>query len=111
VAAARVAAASGAVMPYRPPLGCTHPGCPHPVPCPDNPRTWRGRAMPRGWAATRARILRRDPICRLCLAAPSTEAHHTQPGNEDEATIVGACSPCHRAVSLQQAAAARAAAR
>jgi 5-methylcytosine-specific restriction enzyme A len=67
--------------------------------------------MPRGWAATRARVLRRDPICRLCGAAPSTEAHHTQPGNEAEATIVGACSPCHRAVSLQQAAAARAAAR
>ena len=67
--------------------------------------------MPPGWAATRRRILRRDPVCVLCHAAPSTEAHHTQPGNEAEATIVGACQPCHRAVSLQQAAAARAAAR
>ena len=67
--------------------------------------------MPPGWPATRARVLRRDPICRLCGAAPSAEAHHTEPGNEDERTIVGACQPCHRAVSQQQAAAARAAAR
>ena len=63
--------------------------------------------MPPGWAATRARVLRRDPTCRLCLAAPSTEAHHTLPGVEDEATIVGACAPCHRAVTQAQAAAAR----
>jgi len=66
--------------------------------------------MPPGWPATRARVLRRDPVCVLCWAAPSTEAHHLHPGLEDERYIVGACAPCHRDVTQQQAAAARRAA-
>ena len=99
-------------MPYRAPLGCTHPGCPRPVPCPDHPRTWRGRAMPRGWAATRRRILRRDPICRLCASAPATEVHHVLgAGYEADVFLLGVCHPCHLVVTQAQAAAARAAAR
>jgi 5-methylcytosine-specific restriction endonuclease McrA len=63
--------------------------------------------MPPGWGATRARILRRDPTCRICWAAPATEVHHTQPGAEDDAHLIGACHPCHHAASQAQAAAAR----
>jgi 5-methylcytosine-specific restriction endonuclease McrA len=63
--------------------------------------------MPPGWAATRARIMRRDGHrCRWC-GAPANEAHHTQPGNEDEATIIALCHTCHAAVTAQQSAAAR----
>ena len=63
--------------------------------------------MPPGWTATRRRILRRDPTCRLCASAPSTEVHHTQPGVEADWSLLGVCHPCHLAVTQQQAAAAR----
>jgi hypothetical protein len=64
--------------------------------------------MPRGWARTRARILRRDPTCRLCLAAPSTEVHHLLgPGFEADHQLAGVCHPCHRRVTTAQALAAR----
>jgi hypothetical protein len=67
--------------------------------------------MPRGWGATRARILARDGWrCRLALPGCitiATEAHHTDPGNEDESLIIAACAPCHHVVTQAQAAAAR----
>lgn len=63
--------------------------------------------MPPHWPATRARILRRDPTCLLCLAAPATEVHHTDPPHQDDAHLAGVCAPCHRAATQQQAAAAR----
>ncbi len=68
--------------------------------------------MPRGWAATRRRILRRDPTCRLCASAPSTEVHHVLgAGYEADVFLLGVCHPCHLVVTQAQAAAARAAAR
>jgi hypothetical protein len=63
--------------------------------------------MPPGWTATAARILRRDPVCGLCWAAPSAEVHHLSPGLEDDAWLLGVCSPCHLRESLAQAALAR----
>ena len=64
--------------------------------------------MPPGWTATCARILARDPICRLCSARPSAEVHHTRgPGWEADAWLIGVCSRCHRQVTQAQAAAAR----
>jgi hypothetical protein len=98
-------------MPNRAPLGCPAPRCPNLQPCPDHPASWaqgqRGRRMPPGWTATAARILRRDPVCRLCWLAPSAEVHHTRPGVEDDAWLLGVCSPCHLQVTLAQAALAR----
>ena len=67
--------------------------------------------MPPGWDQTRARILRRDPTCVLCWAAPSVEVHHTQPGTEADWALAGVCAPCHTRVTNAQAAAARALAR
>ena len=94
-------------MPTRPRVACTAPGCPHTKPCPDHPASW-GRAMPRGWGRTRARILARDPTCRLCSARPSVEVHHVRgPGFEDDAWLLGVCSVCHAAITRAQAAAAR----
>ena len=63
--------------------------------------------MPPGWTTTQARILARDPTCRLCGQAPSAEVHHTQPGREDDASLLGVCHPCHDRVTQQQAAQAR----
>jgi 5-methylcytosine-specific restriction endonuclease McrA len=67
--------------------------------------------MPPGWPATRARVLHRDNYrCRRC-GNLANEVHHTEPGNEDEDMMLSMCSPCHLAVTLAQAAAARALAR
>jgi 5-methylcytosine-specific restriction protein A len=63
--------------------------------------------MPPGWTTTRARILRRDPVCRLCQAAPSAEVHHLRPGVEADAWLLGVCEPCHLAETQRQAALAR----
>ena len=99
-------------MPTRPPAACTDPRCPNTRPCPAHPpRTWADRKMPPGWQATRRRILARDPTCRACGLAPSTEVHHTDPPAEDDDHLAGLCSLCHLAISKAQAAAARAAAR
>lgn len=95
-------------MPTRPPSACTDPGCPNTRPCPAHPpRTWADRKMPPGWQATRRRILARDPVCRACGLAPSTEVHHTDPPAEDDGHLAGLCSPCHLAISKAQAAEAR----
>lgn len=98
-------------MPTKAPTGCAEPGCIYARPCPLHPRGWseggRGRKMPPGWDATRARILRRDPLCRGCWSAPSTEVHHTVPGVETDELLAGLCHDCHAAITAAQALAAR----
>jgi 5-methylcytosine-specific restriction protein A len=60
---------------------------------------------------TRIRILRRDPICRACLSAPSVEADHIIPkaegGTDDESNGQGLCEPCHTAKTKAEIARAR----
>jgi 5-methylcytosine-specific restriction endonuclease McrA len=99
-------------MPNRAPKACPRTGCTHYQPCPDHaPASWstgmHGRPMPRHWATTRRRILRRDGYqCRLKLTGcigTATEVHHTQPGNEADAYLLAACPPCHRQITQQQA--------
>jgi hypothetical protein len=68
--------------------------------------------MPPGWPATRARILARDPTCRGCRAAPSTEVHHVLGrAVHADAWLVGLCATCHATITQAQALAARYAAR
>jgi 5-methylcytosine-specific restriction endonuclease McrA len=56
-------------------------------------------------------VLHRDGYrCRRC-GSLANEVHHVEPGNEDEAMMVSLCPDCHLAVTLAQAAAARALAR
>jgi hypothetical protein len=67
--------------------------------------------MPPGWDATRATVLEAYPRCWLaydmiCLQT-STEVHHVFPGLEGIWALRGVCSPCHKRVTGQQAAAAR----
>ena len=94
-------------MPTRAPAGCPAPGCLSTRPCADHPRTWHGRKMPPGWAATRRRILFRDRYrCRGC-GAPATEVHHAVPGCEESWSLLALCATCHRAITQAQAADAR----
>ena len=63
--------------------------------------------MPPGWKATRARILRRDPVCRACRKAPAAEVHHADPGREDDDALLGLCHDCHARITAANAIAAR----
>lgn len=67
----------------------------------------RGR-LPGNWPRLRARVLRRDPVCRACGLAPSAEVDHVQPGdNHDETNLQGLCRPCHARKSAREGIAAR----
>jgi 5-methylcytosine-specific restriction protein A len=76
-------------MPTRPPRRCTTPGCPRsPVPPSGKCKPCQGAARrPRPSPATQGYghqhrerfvkpVLKRDPVCVLCRAAPSTRADH-----------------------------------
>jgi 5-methylcytosine-specific restriction protein A len=56
------------------------------------------------WAAARREVLARDPTCRSCGAAPSTDVDHDVPLREvlagggdpyDVGNLVGLCASCH----------------
>jgi 5-methylcytosine-specific restriction endonuclease McrA len=67
--------------------------------------------MPPGWKATRARILARDHYrCGYC-GGTAAEVHHISRGTEADWNLIAVCDPCHTAITQQQAAAARTAAR
>ena len=80
------------------PPRCTDPGCPRTRPCPDHPpgsSPW-ARKMPRGWTATRARILDRDGHRCVQCGAPATEVHHADPPREDDDALVSLCGAVPR---------------
>lgn len=100
-------------MPRRPAMACPIPGCPERSPCPTHGRKpWEGSTrrarLPKDWNRRRARILRRDPICRACKAAPSQEVDHIHADDDhrDEA-LQGLCQPCHATKTKAEAAAGR----
>ena len=59
----------------------------------------------------RAAILQRDPICRRCHRAPSTDADHITPvaagGTHTLANGQGLCHACHTRKTQAEASAAR----
>ena len=67
----------------------------------------RGSAAQRGygsrWRAIRLHVIRRDPLCTICLAmgrvTPSTEADHVIPkrlgGSDDVDNLRGTCKSCN----------------
>lgn len=71
----------------------------------------RAARLPPNWPRIRARILRRDPLCKVCGQRLSTEVDHIEPGDDhDETNLQGICSPCHAIKSAREggrAAAAR----
>ena len=89
---------------------CRTPRCPHVAGrsglCAGHARDYerrRGTAAQRGYGAAhrqwRAAVLARDPICKDCGKAPSTEADHITPlsqgGGWSLANGQGLCKPCH----------------
>ncbi|KJK46354.1 hypothetical protein UK23_23860 [Lentzea aerocolonigenes] len=71
----------------------------------------RSARLPADWPRIRARILRRDPLCRVCGYRLSAEVDHIEPGdNHEDSNLQGICPPCHRTKSAREggrAAAAR----
>lgn len=95
---------------------CRITGCAELRPCPvggHEPEPWAGSTrhatLPAGWSSRIVpRILRRDPICSICHAAPSAEVDHIDdPDDHDDANLQGLCTRCHREKTQRQAAAAR----
>ena len=62
---------------------------------------WQGsdrvKRLPPGWKTIRARILERDPICKICKVRPSAFCDHIEAKQDDhsETGLQGVCGPCH----------------
>ncbi len=68
--------------------------------------SWRTTPLPRGWAKTRARILKRDRrTCTQC-GLPGREVDHVIPahqgGGDDDANLTTLCYDCHKAKSSSE---------
>jgi 5-methylcytosine-specific restriction protein A len=57
----------------------------------------RRERLPSGWAKIRARILARDPICKICSVRPSRFCDHivAMADLNGDADLQGVCGPCH----------------
>lgn len=106
-------------MPQKPNRPCVIRGCPN-LAEPNSPRCkfhprkerWsegmKGRPMPHGWKSKRAKVLQRDPICRLqyegICAGFATEADHIIPNaGDDPSNLQGVCGPCHKVKTQREA--------
>jgi 5-methylcytosine-specific restriction protein A len=51
------------------------------------------------WQRLSARVLSRDPVCRICRRRPSVTADHivrvADGGSDDELNLRGVCGGCH----------------
>jgi len=65
------------------------------------PGGWEGSGrkarLPSGWPKIRARILARDPICKICDVRPSAFCDHVvaKADLNSPADLQGVCGPCH----------------
>ena len=81
--------------------------------------TRQARGYGREHDAMRARVLREEPLCRMCAAegrvSATAIADHIVPkaegGTDDRTNYQGACDPCHRRKTAQEAQRGRARAR
>lgn len=73
---------------------------------------WQGSdrkaRLPIGWAKIRARILARDPVCKICGVRPSAFCDHIVARADDHSDtgLQGVCGPCHDQKSAREGAAA-----
>ncbi|MCX5598442.1 HNH endonuclease [Streptomyces phaeochromogenes] len=73
---------------------------------------WKGSdrksRLPSGWSKIRARILARDPICKICGVRPSAFCDHIVAKADDHSDtgLQGLCGPCHDQKSAREGAAA-----
>lgn len=51
----------------------------------------------KAWRTLRASVLREQPICAICQAAPATDCDHrdNDPTNNDLSNLQGLCHECH----------------
>lgn len=76
---------------------------------------WKGsgrvKRLPPGWRKIRARILTRDPICKICGVRPSAFCDHiiAMADDHSETGLQGVCGPCHDQKSSREGQAAAAA--
>lgn len=65
--------------------------------------------LPPDWPHRRRLVLARDPICRACARAPSSDVDHVIPGDDhDPSNLAGLCAPCHASKTAAEGAAGRA---
>ena len=87
---------------------CREPGCHRTADgayCDQHRKPKRARSSPaargydRSWQKLREAILARDPTCRHCGLAPSTDVDHIKPkrdgGSDHPANLQGLCHRCH----------------
>lgn len=57
----------------------------------------RKARLPSNWRAIRAKVLARDPICKICDVRPSTHCDHQQAKTDAHAEdkLQGVCATCH----------------
>ena len=57
----------------------------------------RKARLPSGWAKIRARVLARDPVCKICGVRQSTHCDHIEAKTDDHAEdrLQGVCATCH----------------
>lgn len=65
------------------------------------PGGWQGSdrkaRLPSNWQTIRAKVLARDPICKICNTRPSTHCDHKQAKTDAHAEdkLQGVCAICH----------------
>ena len=112
-------------MPQAAPHNCTAvPRCPNLAPRGQGPcdqhaaeraavvEQERGSSHDRGygqaWRKKRARIIERDPVCRVCLVSWSKQVDHVIPkklgGTDADANLQGICVTCHQEKSAKETA-------
>ncbi|MEH0627789.1 HNH endonuclease signature motif containing protein [Streptomyces stelliscabiei] len=57
----------------------------------------RRSRLPSNWQAIRAKVLARDPICKICDVRPSTHCDHIEAKTDAHAEdrLQGVCVTCH----------------
>jgi 5-methylcytosine-specific restriction endonuclease McrA len=76
---------------------------------------WQGSGrkarLPSNWRTIRAKVLARDPICKICDVRPSSHCDHVKAKTDDHAEdrLQGVCATCHGLKSSAEGRAAKAA--
>lgn len=74
---------------------------------------WQGSdrkaRLPSNWRQIRARVLARDPICKICGVRPSTHCDHIEAKTDAHAEdrLQGVCATCHAQKSSKEGNAAQ----
>jgi 5-methylcytosine-specific restriction endonuclease McrA len=57
----------------------------------------RKARLPSNWRTIRAKVLARDPVCKICGVRPSSHCDHIEAKTDahSEDRLQGVCEPCH----------------